>query len=90
MRKGSLAALAVLALAACADNAPQPGAEAAAAVATPFYVAGKFSACVVTAAVGGPLGGLAALAPGDDARYFQGEIARGLAANCGMSYGLAH
>jgi hypothetical protein len=90
MGKGSLAALAVLALAACADNPPQTGADAAVAVATPFYVAGKFTACVVTAAVGGPLGGLAALAPGDDARYFQDEIARGFTANCGTSYGPAH
>ena len=90
MGKGSLAALAVLALAACADNAPQTGADAATALATPFYVAGKFSACVATVAVGGPLGGLAWLAPGDDARYFQGEIARGLTANCGTSYGPAH
>ena len=90
MGKGTLAALAVVALSACADNRPQTGADAAAALATPFYVAGKISACVVTAAVGGPLGGLAGLAPRDDARYFQGEIARGLTANCGTSYGLAH
>jgi len=90
MGKGTLAALAVLALSACADNAPPTGADAAAAVATPFYVAGKFSTCVITAAVGGPLGGLAALAPGDDARYVQGEIARGFMANCGTFNGLAH
>lgn len=90
MGKGSLAALAVLALAACADNPPQRGADVAAAIATPFYVAGKASACIATVAAGGPLGGLAWLAPGDDARYFQGEIAHGLMANCGWAYGPAH
>ena len=90
MGKGSLTALAVLALSACAGNPPQTGADAATAIATPFYVAGKVSACIATVAGGGPLGGLAWLAPGDDARYFQDEIAHGLMANCGSTYGPAH
>jgi len=90
MGKGSLAALAVLGLAACADNPTQTGADAATAIATPFYVAGKVSACIATVAAAGPLGGLARLAPGDDARYFQGEIAHGLLANCEPTYGPAH
>jgi hypothetical protein len=90
MGKGALAAFAVLALSACADNPPQTGADAATAVATPFYVAGKSAACAATLAVGAPLGGLAWLAPGDDARYFQGEIAHGVMANCGTTYGPLH
>jgi hypothetical protein len=90
MGKVSLAALAALALAACADNTPPTGTNAAAAVAAPFYLAEKVPACLATVAVAGPLGGLAALAPGDDARYFQGEIARGLTANCGTFDGLPH
>jgi hypothetical protein len=90
MGKRPLACLAILALSACADNARPTGASAAAAIATPFYVAAKIPACIGTVAIGGPLGGLAALAPGDDARYFQGEIARGLTANCGPPYVLAY
>ena len=86
MVKGSLTAVLALALAACADKPPPSGADAAVALATPFYIAAKVPTCLGTAAIAGPLGGLAALAPGDDARYFQGEIAHGLAANCGPPY----
>ncbi len=90
MGKGSIAALAALALSACTGNAPPTGANVTAAVATPLYIAAKIPVCVGTVAVAAPLGGLAALAPGDDARYFQGEIAHGLTANCGPPYVLAH
>jgi hypothetical protein len=89
MTRGSLAVLAALMLAACAENAPPSGASAAAAIATPFYVAAKVPVCAGTVAVAGPLGALAALAPGDDALYVQGEIARGLTLNCGPPYVLA-
>lgn len=90
MRGSAFAALAALLLAACAKDAPPPSGSVADAVATPFYVAFKIPACIGTVAIAAPLGGLAALAPGDDARDFQGQIDRSLAANCGPPYALAH
>ena len=90
MRGALSAAAAALLLAACANEAPPPSGSAADAVATPFYVAFKIPACIGTVAIAAPLGGLAALAPGDDAREFQGQIAQGLAGNCGPPYVPGH
>jgi len=86
MGKRACAALVALTLAACADKAPPTAADAAAAISTPLYVVGKSVTCASTLGIAAPLGALAALAPGDDARYFQGEIEQGLATNCGPPY----
>lgn len=91
MRSRIRAAFLVLALGGCAGAAPGSGAGGAAvsAVGTPFLLAFKIPACVMTVAIAGPIAGLSTLAapsPNIAEADPRQELGDDVAHNCGPPY----
>lgn len=70
-------------LAACTASPERPDGGALAAAGTPVYVLFKGLACAATAALAAPSAAALALTDRPDRAALQGELERGLAANCG-------
>lgn len=96
MRKTVLAVVLALAVEGCAtappddaaQSAPPPsaGRTALSIIGTPFLLAFKVPACVVSAAVAAPLAGAAQLAGSYQGERLEDNLGNGLEKNCGPPY----
>jgi hypothetical protein len=74
-----------IALTSCADNRP-PGDTFIDIVGTPFLLGFKIPFCLASIVVAGPIAGMSALSPSEDARETERALGAGLAENCGPPY----
>jgi hypothetical protein len=94
MHRTALAVLLALALAGCviqppsdaAAGPPHPGRTALSVIGTPFFIAFKIPACIVSAAIAAPLAGVAQLAGTAQGASIEGDLGDGLESNCGPPY----
>jgi len=90
MDKIALALVLVVALAGCASAPPPTSAgRTLSVIGTPFLLAFKIPACVVSAAVAAPLAGAAELAGTSQAASLEQSLGDGLERNCGPPYVVA-